>query len=268
MMKVHIFHTGSVRVDQAIPYKEKNPLAVTGLFRSAEKKLVLPVSCYLIEHPSGLVMIDSGWDTKWANEKPSRYFGLLNSMSTPIIRSDEGVDSCLSSLGYKPSDIDYLFFSHMDFDHTSGLRLLKGVKNILASREELEDSRKYFYRYVKSDWAGFEIRPFDYTDSGIGPVGRSYDVFSDGRLLLVNTPGHSHGHFSAVISNEGRYVVLAGDSVYTQRSIKERIIPGFTVDDELARKSVDWICSCSEDRSCLLVAPDHDPSITPQTIEL
>ena len=44
MIKVHIFHTGKVRVDRAIPYKEKNPLAVTGFLRGKKKKIILPVS--------------------------------------------------------------------------------------------------------------------------------------------------------------------------------------------------------------------------------
>lgn len=42
MIKVHIFHTGAVRVDQAIPHREKNPLAVTGFLRGEKKKLLLP----------------------------------------------------------------------------------------------------------------------------------------------------------------------------------------------------------------------------------
>ena len=46
-------------------------------------------------------------------------------------------------------------------------------------------------------------------------MGRSYDVFGDGSVVLVNTPGHTHGMFSAVVSGGGKYVVLAGDSVYT-----------------------------------------------------
>ena len=50
MIKVHIFHTGSVKVDRAIPYGSRNPLAVTGFLRGKDKKMLLPVSCYLIEH--------------------------------------------------------------------------------------------------------------------------------------------------------------------------------------------------------------------------
>ncbi len=85
MIKIHIFHTGKVRVDVAIPYKEKNPLAVTGFLRGNDKKTDLTVSCYLIEHPNGRVLIDSGWHSKYVREKPHRFFGLLDRISTPIL---------------------------------------------------------------------------------------------------------------------------------------------------------------------------------------
>lgn len=122
MMKIHIFHAGSVLVDQAIPYREKNPLAVTGFLRGKDKKMELPVSCYLIEHPKGKILIDTGWDSKYASERPNVF---LNSISRPVIKNGASVDCKLKQLGVLPSEIDYLFFSHMDFDHTSGLRLVQ-----------------------------------------------------------------------------------------------------------------------------------------------
>ena len=268
MIKVHIFHTGSVRVDQAIPYKEKNPLAVTGLFRGEEKKVILPVSCYLIEHPKGKILIDTGWDSKYVYEKPHRFGGLLNGISTPVIEEGESVDDKLSEHNLRAQDLDYVFFSHMDFDHTSGLCLVREAKRIMAAREELEDSRKYFFRYVKTNWNFANVEPFEYENTGIGPVGRSYDVFGDGSVVLVNTPGHTHGMFSAVVSGGGKYVVLAGDSVYTQRSIREKLIPGFTVNAKLAEKSLEWVCQCAADENCLLAAANHDPEVEEQTIEL
>jgi len=269
MIRAHIFHTGEVIVDRAIPYHESNPLAVTGLFRSKDKKLTLPVSCYLIEHPKGKILIDTGWDTKYANERPHRFFGLLDSISTPVIGGTDGVDSKLQSLQVHPEDIDCVYFSHMDFDHISGIPLVKGAKRFSTAREELSDANRYFFRYVKANWQSVKVESFDYENSAIGPVGKSYDVFDDGSVLLVNTPGHSHGHFSVkVTGTDGRYVILAGDSVYTQRSIKEHIIPGFTVDKSLAKKSVEWICKCAADEKCLLVAPNHDTETPEQTIKL
>lgn len=268
MILVHIFHTGSVIVDRAIPYHENNPLAVTGLFRSKKKKITLPVSCYLIEHPQGKILIDTGWETKYANERPHRFGGMLDHISAPVIKEGEGVDSKLSALGLVPENIDCVYFSHLDFDHTSGIPLVIGAKKFSTAKEEIADSKRYGFRYVKDTWDNVVIEPFTYSESGEGPVGRSYDVFGDGSVLLVNTPGHTHGHFSAKITGENDYVIIAGDSVYTQRSIKEHIIPGFTVDKKLAEMSVDWICKCAADERCILVAPDHDPATAEQTIEL
>ncbi len=268
MIKIHIFHTGKVIVDRAIPYKEKNPLAVTGFFRGADKKLTLAVSCYLIEHPDGKILIDTGWDVKYAHERPHRFFGLLDSISTPVITEGEGVDSKLEKAGVRPEDIECVYFSHMDFDHTSGIPLVKGVRGYRAAKEELSDASKYFFRYVKQNWRSVTVEPFCYENSGIGPVGKSYDVFEDTSVLLVNTPGHTHGHFSVKVTVNGKYAILAGDSVYAQRSIDERIIPGFTVDRTLAKKSLDWICACASDPDCVLVAPNHDPEIEEQVIEL
>lgn len=268
MIKVHIFHTGQVKVDRAIPFKERNPLAVTGFFRGTDKKILLPVSCYLIEHPKGRLLIDTGWDSRYVTERPHRFFGLLDSISTPILKAGESVDAHLEKLGLRGADMDYVFFSHMDFDHTSGLRLVQDAKHIMAAREEIADAKKYFFRYVKSNWDFVDVAPFEYQQTGIGPVGKSFDVFQDGSVTLVNTPGHTHGLFSAVIRNEEKYLVLAGDAAYTQKSLQERHIPGFTVDDKLAEKSLDWLCQCAADENCILVAANHDPAISEQTIEL
>lgn len=62
-IKIHVLHTGLVKVDKALPFhgQYRNPLAFTGLFRSARNQITLPVSSYLIEHPKGLLLIDTGW---------------------------------------------------------------------------------------------------------------------------------------------------------------------------------------------------------------
>lgn len=268
MIKVHIFHTGKVRVDDAIPHGSKNPLAVTGILRGNDKKRILPVSCYLIEHPKGNVLIDTGWDSKYITEKPKRFFGVLDNMSTPIVKPGDSIDCKLKTLGLSDKDLDYIFFSHMDFDHTSGLRLVTNAKKIMAAKEEIDDSNRYFFRYVKSNWDFANVEPFYYENSGIGPVGKSFDVFGDGTLVLVNTPGHSHGLFTAKVSNGKQYIALAGDAFYTKKSLTDHLIPGFTVDKALARKSLEWICNLEKDENCLGVFANHDPEIKEQVIEL
>ena len=71
-----------------------------------------------------------------------------------------------------------------------------------------------------------------------------------------------------ITGDDDNYLILAGDNAYTQKSFRERIIPGFTVDTKLAKKSLAWICDCAADSHCRLVAADHDPSVKEQVIEL
>lgn len=268
MIRLHVFHTGSVRVDRAIPLHERNPLAVTGLFRGKKKKRLLPVSCYLIEHPKGNILIDTGWDTRFAHERPKEWFGIVDKISGPVINERDGIDSKLAALGLKDTDIDAVYFSHLDFDHTSGIRLVKNAKAFYASREEIADADKSKFRYIDT-WSGIaKIRPFDYQETGIGPVGRSFDVFGDGSVILVSIPGHSHGLFAVKISGADKYVVLANDGAYMRESFEQKIIPGFTVDNGLAVKSLEWLCMCREDEGCMEVLANHDPGVKEHVVEL
>lgn len=267
-IKLHIFHTGKVRVDRAIPLHEKNPLAVTGLFRSKDKQLILPVSAYLIEHPKGKVLIDTGWDTKYAAERPKQLFGMVDRISAPIINADEGIDSKLKALGLGTEDLDHVFISHMDFDHASGLRLVKNAKSICTAKEEWAACNAFGIRYVDT-WSGIcKVGSFEYSDSGIGPVGRSFDVFGDGTVLLVHTPGHSHGLFAVMIKGSEGYIILGNDGAYLPESFSQRIIPGFTVDNSLAAKSLDWLIECKNDPDCIGVFVNHDPTVSEQTLEV
>lgn len=267
-IKITIFHTGKVRVDRAIPLHERNPLAVTGFFRSKKKKMILPVSAYLIDHPKGKILIDTGWDTKYATERPKQLLGLADKVSAPIIEANEGIDDKLKAVGLQPEDIDHVFISHMDFDHVSGLRLVNRAKDIRCAAEEWAACNKFSLRYIDTWTNVCDVSTFSYSQSGIGPTGRSYDVFGDGTVLLVHTPGHSYGLFSAMIRGTDGYLVLGNDAAYLPESFSKHKIPGFTVDNRLAAKSLDWLIQCKNDPRCKGVFVNHDPTVQEQTLEV
>lgn len=265
-IKLHIFHTGKVRVDKAIPLHEANPLAVTGLFRSKNNQMILPVSAYLIEHPDGKILIDTGWDTKYAKQRPNQLFGLVDKISAPIIGQNEGIDNKLKSIGVTPKELDCVFISHMDFDHASGLSLVRDAKSICTSEEEWKACNKFSLRYIDT-WTDIcKVNTFCYSDSGIGPVGRSYDIFGDGSVLLVHTPGHSHGLFCVMICGKSNFIVLGNDAAYLPQSFSQHKIPGFTVNNKLAEKSLDWLIQCKNNPSCAGVYVNHDPTVQEQML--
>ena len=110
MIKLYVLHTGSVIVDRGIPYKDKNPFAPLGLLRGKDKKVELPVSAYLIEHPRGNILVDTGWSSRYVVERPHRFFGLLDGISTPVVHQGDAVDEKLAALGIRDADIDYIVF--------------------------------------------------------------------------------------------------------------------------------------------------------------
>lgn len=194
--------------------------------------------------------------------------GLINKISGPIIKREEGIDIKLQQVGLRDKDIDFCFISHMDFDHTSGLRLVKNMKHIMTSEEEWKACNRLGVRYVDT-WSGIcNIETFAYKNTGIGPFGQSYDVFGDGSVLLISTPGHSKGLFSVKITGQEKYVILGNDVAYTQISFEEHKIPGFLVDKMQAEKSLDWLIQCKKDPNCLEVMVNHDPSIKEHMVEL
>lgn len=70
-----------------------------------------------------------------------------------------------------------------------------------------------------------------------------------------------------ICGREG-YIVLENDAAYLQESFTEHRIPGFTVNDQLAVKSLDWLIQCKQDLSCVGVYVNHDFVVREQTLEV
>jgi N-acyl homoserine lactone hydrolase len=130
VIKIHVLNCGEVGVDPAVPDRSisKYALAYTGLFRSARRRIWIPVKAFLIEHPKGLILVDTGWDSA-VRKHPVRALTFpLWITSKPRLPEGTAVDEQLAALGLKPEDLDYVLMTHMDIDHDSGLRLIRDAK--------------------------------------------------------------------------------------------------------------------------------------------
>lgn len=275
-MKLHILKCGEVRVDISLPFSNESshPFSYTGLFRAKKYQVWLPVFAFLLEHKKGLILFDTGWgrenspNGKYDAPAQIRHLGLMHYMlNKAYVPSGEAIIEQLESLRVRQSDIDYLLLSHLHSDHTSGLKSVRGARQILCSDIELNDTRKYAYRYVPSMWDGVDIETFSFEENGFGPVGKSRDFFGDGSLILVNIPGHTNGMFAALIFIESKYILLYFDGGYATKSWKEMIAPGTALDKNLAYKSLEWIAKMSKDSNCIKSFASHDVDIKPQVIE-
>lgn len=269
-IKIHVFHTGTVGVDPAVPFRDtsKNPLAYTGLLQNPKNRIWLPVSAYLIEHPKGLILIDTGWHSDVRINQKKHMSWKLNFASKARLPKEEAIDEQLLNLGIKPKDLDYVFISHMDVDHISGLELVKDAKTILASKEELNAVNKGDVRYAKRLYKNIDIKPFEMKESQYGPFKRSYDVFGDNTVLMVDISGHTNGTVATLIQNNGKFVLLTADCGYAKESWENMRLPGPMLDKSKMIKTLKWVKDMAHKENCVKVLANHDPEIEPQVIEL
>lgn len=267
-MKVHILHTGKVYIDRALAYREKtlHPLPFTGWFRGKDKKIWVPVSSYLIEHPKGLVLVDTGWHEEIRLNQKKHLGRLAYSMFRGDLPEGDSIAEKLHSLGIKSEDLDFVILTHLHSDHVSGLKHVQDAKRILTSEIEWKAAHRRM-GYIKSMWQGVAIETFHFTDIPHGPTHQGCDLFGDGSLYLVHTPGHSDGMVAVLVKMQKGWLVLASDVGYSERSWEEMILPGITTDKQAACRSLKWLKEFSKRDDCIRVLANHDPAITPGIIE-
>lgn len=281
-MKIRVFHTGKVRVSPYLPFGGDNCgiIRAAGLTTPKRDWLWLPVSAYLIEHPQGLILVDTGWNRAISPDGVLDKAAQIRSLgSLPLYMTNQGVvgkgetiDEQLAALGMAPRDIDYVLLTHLDCDHANGLSLVKDAKHILVSNSELKCAKKLSpvvsIRYNDKWWRDCNVEGFDWNDTE-GPFGRAYDLFGDGSVKLINIPGHSDGLCAVKLTNaEGRFALLFSDGGYASRSWQEMIISGISMDKTAQRRSLEWIREQSLSPDCVESLANHDPDVEPHTIEL
>ena len=278
-MKIHVLHTGEVRVSPYLPFggDNCNLLKASGMTTPKEDWIWLPVSVYLIEHPKGLILVDTGWHRDMSPEGVYDKAAQIKSLGSRVLYNvnqgqiplGEAVDEQLATMGIKPADLDYVQLTHLDCDHANGLRAVRDAKHIIVAQEELDCARKNgFIRYKKKWWEGCDLETIAWNGEE-GPAGKSFDLFGDGSIKMINIPGHCDGLCAVKITREdGKYVLLFSDGGYATKSWKEMITSGVSLDKEMQRKSLQWIREQSMNPNCVESLATHDTEIKPHVIEL
>ncbi|MFC7371109.1 N-acyl homoserine lactonase family protein [Fictibacillus iocasae] len=266
-MKVHVWHTGSVYIDQALAFQENSlhPLPYSGWLRGKSKKRWVPVSSYFIEHPKGRILVDTGWHEEIRTNQKKHLGRLAYSMFQGKLNKGESVLEKLTNYGIKSHDIDYVLLTHLHSDHVSGLKHVKDAKKILTSELEWKAANKKI-GYIKSMWDGVPIETFEFSEIPYGPYKRGLDLFGDGTLFLVHTPGHSDGMFSILVKMSEGWLLLASDVGYSKKSWEDMILPGVTTNKVYAKESLKWIKEFSNREDCIQVIANHDTEIEPRII--
>lgn len=278
-MKLHILSCGTMLVSPAVPYGNRISLGNSAreLLTPARKRVELPVCCYLIEHPRGPVLVDTGWCRQLSPRgvyDPAAVSallpGYLAAFYRPTLPAGMAVHEQMAALGLRPEDLEAVLLTHLDPDHVAGLRHLQGAKRILLPEDEYFWACRAVYK-ARQPWSLWMDRPIQrvyYRGSPLGPNHWAIDVFGDESLMMVNVPGHSDGQAAILIRSGGRFALLAADAAFSRRNWEEEITPGFGFDREQQLKSLRWLREMAGDPGCAAVLCSHDPEHASGLLEL
>lgn len=272
-MKLHILHCGYIQVSETVPYGNRIDLKNTAkqLATPDKNRLTLPVSTYLIEHPRGLILVDTGWcrgispdgvyDLKAVNKVLPTH---LSALFHPYLPKGMAIHEQLAAMGIRPEDLDYVLLTHLDPDHVAGLKHVSKARHIILPEDEYFWACRTVYK-ARQPWSLWFEQPIErlyYRGSPLGPNRWAIDLFGDESIQMVNVPGHTDGQAAVVVRNGKQFVLLAADAAYSSRNWQEMITPGFGFAQEWQRKSLRWIAEMAADPGCVAVLCSHDPAIT------
>ncbi len=257
-MKIHVLHCGYIRIarrllDNGGRFSTDIAKAMTIPDRD---RVTLPVSVYLIEHPAGHYLVDTGWSRKPNLPKH------LEALYHPSIPDGMAVTDHLEKIGVRPEDIKAVLITHFDADHVDGLRSVSGAQRIIVPEDEAYWSvrTKYRMRQVRELWETVSYERMFYRGYLLGPMNKAIDITGDESIMMVNLPGHTDGQAGVIVRNGDRFVLLAADAAYSPYNWGEMRAPGLSADKNLQLKTLKWIAKTAEDPACMKVLCSHDPA--------
>lgn len=193
-----------------------------GSMNGQSRTLVDP--CYLIRHPSGDLIWDTGFPDAIA-AMPNGQMALPTMGATVTMTSS--LQSQLQQLNLTPADIEFVSFSHQHGDHTGNGNLFSAATWIVDA-----DERAYMFSdeaRTGQAFAGYAQLENARTQLIEGDA--DHDVFGDGSVTIIQAPGHTPGHTVLLVRlpNAGP-VLLTGDMYHLAESRERHLVPTFNTD--------------------------------------
>jgi glyoxylase-like metal-dependent hydrolase (beta-lactamase superfamily II) len=187
--------------------------------------------CYLVRHPQGIVLWDTGLPDLLATEERRVLPPSWRPAVTTTLRSS------LTSVGLEPRDITHLGFSHLHIDHAGNADNFPEATVLLHQREYEAAFSSHTPAYRPDSYAGLQRN----RDQVVQLTG-DHDVFGDGSVVTLEAPGHSPGHQVLLIDLPVTgTVILAGDLYYAQADRISRRMPAWNSDRAATFRSMDRI---------------------------
>jgi glyoxylase-like metal-dependent hydrolase (beta-lactamase superfamily II) len=199
------------------------PLPISVLLPSYPKDqdhdIMIPINMWIIDHPKGLILFDTGnnvaiSDGNCTSHWNEGFCGLLQPSQT---RADV-IDKQLEKVGFSAGDVKIVITSHSHLDHIGNIEMFPDAIHVIQKKELYQAWwPEKFQRggaHVVADYD--DARDFTYFE-----LNGDYDLFGDGSVVVISTPGHTLGHQSVKVRMaETGTVILAQDAVWVKENLE------------------------------------------------
>lgn len=245
-LELHMFQTGTLRTK--LKYIKMN---------QGDTDYEIPVPWFLIRHPQGNVVIDGGNAIEAAIDKRGHWGKVVDAYDPVMAISENCVDQ-LKMVDVAPHDVRFVVQSHLHLDHTGALGRFPRATYIVQRAEYDYAMKPHWFAagaYIRADFVrpglNWKFLGGEYTDN--------YDLFGDGTVRMIFTPGHSPGHQSFLITlPKTGPVLLTIDAAYTQDHWDNKVLPGLVNSSSDAADSVAKLRRIAKDTGAMVVT-GHDP---------
>jgi glyoxylase-like metal-dependent hydrolase (beta-lactamase superfamily II) len=187
------------------------------------RQITIPVSMWVIDHPKGLVVFDTGNNVAISDgmDNCKKYWAPGNcDFLKPSQKRDDVIDAQLKKLGYAPDKVRVVVTSHTHLDHVGNIEMFPNAIHVFQKKElyqgwwpEKFQGRTSPGSFVMADLDG--AREFNYLE-----LDGDYDLFGDGSVMILSTPGHTLGHQSMKVKlASGKGIIMSQDAIWMQENL-------------------------------------------------
>jgi N-acyl homoserine lactone hydrolase len=264
------FSTGTVDIHPQHFHRGRSPM-YWWILTSRRWVTDLPINVYVIEHRDGLVLFDTGQDRASVTDPgyfPGGPTGLIyRRLARFAIGEDETLAAGLDRVGYQASDVTTAVLSHLHQDHIGGLREIPQAELVVASDEwrslhrPLPEARGLLREHLElpgARWSPVDLEPLD--DPSLAPFTTGRDLFGDGSLVLLPTPGHTTGSTSLFVRRpDAPPLLLVGDLTYDIHAL-ERGVTGGVGSRRRLQRTRDAVLALRANHPGMPLLAAHDPA--------
>jgi N-acyl homoserine lactone hydrolase len=197
------------------------PFNIQGLIPSypEARDIQIPITMWILDHPKGLVVYDTGNNVAISDGQCLTHWvqGMCDFLKPDQTR-DDVIDRQLEKLGYSVDDVKILITSHSHLDHIGNIEMFPNAIHVIQKKELYQawwpEKFQRTGAHVLADYD--DARDFNYLE-----LEGDYDLFGDGSVVILSTPGHTLGHQSVKLQlPETGTVILSQDAIWMEENLE------------------------------------------------